>query len=150
MGFFSMLVGGAIIYRILHNDSKRNTYRYEQQAEGNSLSWQSMPSYHTPVCTFDSVLTREQFCRLVKRTAKSFRRIKEYTIDGAEIRGTALTNSGLNEWEFSIDFNDYGRVTGKYSISTDNYESTLVDRFAERIQEEVNKTLDAAVPKLYF
>lgn len=49
-----------------------------------------------------------------------------------------LSQSGISEWEFELDFNDYGKITGSYWIYSDNYDSMIPKALGNSIQEEIN------------
>lgn len=88
-------------------------------------------------CLFQDGFTEEQFGNMVAEATKGIKRLKDYKIDGPFIFGTAISQSGLSEWKFRIDFNDYGHITGKYWIRSDNSDSSLPKVVADRIKERV-------------
>ncbi len=57
--------------------------------------------------------------------------------DGPVVYGIVESQSGLSEWSFTIDFNDYGHITGEYWITTDNDDSIIPERVAGRIREAI-------------
>lgn len=91
---------------------------------------------NTP-CYFTDGISREQFNVIVKRASKHIKRLTELTVDGAIVYGTVRTQSGLSEWNFEIDFNDYGHITGQYWISTDNSDSTIPLHIADNITKMI-------------
>lgn len=74
-----------------------------------------------------------EFCHIVKQSARYIKRVNILPIDDAIVYGTVRSNSGLSEWNFTIDFNDYGHLTGKYWLQSDNEESDVPRVIAEKI-----------------
>ena len=93
------------------------------------------------LCSFDGPISYDEFQSVVHSAAKTIRRLKVMEIDGPIVRCSVRSSSGLSTWEFTLDFNDYGDITGKCWTSSDNEESTIPSVFAERIQEELSSYL---------
>ena len=90
------------------------------------------------VCRFDGDISKEEFYVMVKRSKKGIKRITSLYADGTIVYGTVRSQSGLSDWGFSIDFNDYGKLTGAYWLSTDNNDSNIPKTVAKRIAEQIN------------
>lgn len=88
-------------------------------------------------CHFNDGISKEQFQTIVSESAKHIKRLKTFYVEYTIVHGTAVSQSGLSEWNFTIDFNDYGHITGRYWISSDNSDSTLPKVLAERIKERI-------------
>lgn len=93
---------------------------------------------HDYSCKFDNGLTSKEFQVLAEMTANRFERIVSVRVYGARIFGDVETNSGLNTWEFSANFNDNGNVTGAYSWWTENDESQIPEAYSDRLQRAIN------------
>ena len=87
-------------------------------------------------------LSEDDFQKLAHRVAK---RIKRLTIDIAEnavITGHVDSQSGISTWEFVVDFDDYGTITGNYWMrSCDNYDSGIPERFAELMKQAIKEAI---------
>lgn len=92
-------------------------------------------------CTFTKELTRSMFKRIAIEEAKKIRRLW-VDVEGTVIDGWVKSVSGLSEWHFTLDFNDFGRITGEYWLSRDNYDSDVPDIYAERIQKRIEAYLE--------
>lgn len=92
---------------------------------------------NTP-CYFNDGISKEQFDVIVKRASKHIKRLTKLTVDGAIVHGTVRTQSGLSEWNFEIDFNDYGHITGRYWISSDNSDSNIPSHIADNITKMIH------------
>ena len=84
-------------------------------------------------CTFSDGISREQFEEIVKKSGKHIKRIANLSVDGTTVYGTVRAQSGLSEWNFRIDFNDYGHLTGEYWLFSDNDDSNIPKRVADNI-----------------
>ena len=129
MGFWSkVLMVGTIGFAA--NQLRNNVKRQEKNNREN------IP------CQFTKRLTEEEFEELAFRAA---RRINKKRIDvevyGAKVYGTVTSQSGLTEWDFTIDFNDYGSVTGTYWLWAENEDSLIPENMAEVMQSEIGDLL---------
>ncbi len=90
------------------------------------------------ICYFDGDISREQFYVMVKRGGQGIRRITSlYAVD-TMVYGAVRSQSGISDWCFRIDFNDYGRWTGNYWLSTDNTDSDIPKTVAARIEKQIH------------
>lgn len=51
------------------------------------------------------------------------------------------SQSGISEWEFWVDFNDYGHITGRFWWHTDNSDSNIPEKFGDIISSFINDIL---------
>ena len=94
-------------------------------------------------CMFTDELTEEDFYAIAHRAIKKFKKNKvSLDVCGAVVYGTVESQTGLSEWEFSIDFNDYGEITGKYWIWAENDDSLIPEHIAENMEEEIVDILE--------
>lgn len=92
-------------------------------------------------CGFNDGISQNEFNDMVCRSIENIKRLCETHIDGAILYGTVLSQSGISTWRFSIDFNDYGHITGRYWISTDNNDSDIPLAIANRIKTYIEQKL---------
>ena len=95
---------------------------------------------NTP-CLFDNGISETVFNDIVIDQAK---RIKRLTVEvkGAVVSGTVRSQSGISDWYFTSDFNDYGKITGKYWLKSDNGQSDIPTVVSDRIAEDIKKQLE--------
>lgn len=74
---------------------------------------------------------------MVRHSAKGIKRLADLRVDNTIVYGKVRSQSGLSEWQFQIDFNDYGVLTGSYWISSDNNDSSLPTVLADRIAQQI-------------
>ena len=94
------------------------------------------------VCHFDEKISKEEFYVIAKRGGKGIRRITNLYAEGTMVYGTVRSQSGISDWCFRIDFNDYGKLTGSYWISSDNDDSDIPQIVAERIAHQIRNFSD--------
>ena len=96
----------------------------------------------TPI-DFSRNLTREVFEEAVRTEAKKIKRIVAVElVDNGIVKGTVRSQSGISEWKFDIDFNDYGKITGKYWIESSNSDSDIPWILAKRINNHLGLPLE--------
>ena len=49
------------------------------------------------------------------------------------------SQTGNSTWNCRIDFNDHGKISGKYVISSDNDQSSIPEHVADKIADEIRK-----------
>lgn len=89
------------------------------------------------VCRFDGEISKEAFYVMVNRSGKGIKRITNLYANGTIVYGTVRSQSGISDWCFCIDFNDYGKLTGAYWLSADNNDSVIPKTVAERIAKQI-------------
>ena len=94
----------------------------------------------TPCCFTDS-LSQVDFETIVRKACKPVKRLKLLEIDGALVKCSVRTSSGISKWKFSLDFNDYGHLTGRYWLHSGNDKSTIPGNVASEISEEIKSRL---------
>lgn len=88
-------------------------------------------------CRFDNDLSYDDFQRLAVKVAKRYKRLC-IEVRSYYVLGTVRSNSGISSWEFSLDFNDFGTVTGNYwRRYTENGDSSLPKSFANELRNEI-------------
>lgn len=88
-------------------------------------------------CYFNDGISKEQFQEAATLSAKHIKRLKSFYVDYTFVHGTVVSQSGLSEWNFTIDFNDYGHITGKYWLRSQNSDSSIPKVVAERMKERL-------------
>lgn len=92
---------------------------------------------NTP-CKFDNGLTETDFNFLVKDAAPHIKRLTSLTSNGSIVYGTVRSQSGITTWKFNIDFNDYGNITGKYWLRSENTDSDIPYSIANHISNAIS------------
>lgn len=88
--------------------------------------------------SFDARLDAHEFARIAKEAARKAPRIADVRVLGMSVHLTVRSNSGLSTWTAGIDFNDYGLLTGKYWISSENDQSPIPEFVAKAIRDQIH------------
>lgn len=125
MGFLdNLLIGGVAA---LIGSGIRQTYRNAQETKRRKNS-----KLH-----FDSRLGPQEFIDIASRIGKRTPRVARIVTNGMTIVLEVRSNSGLSTWTAEIDFNDYGRLTGTYWLTSENTQSPIPGFFANAVQAEI-------------
>ena len=92
----------------------------------------------TPV-SFSDGLSFETFKKIANAAAEKIKRIEDIRVhDDGTIYCDVRSNSGLSTWFFSLDFNEWGHITGGYWSFQDNDDSTVPDHVGQTISGMIN------------
>lgn len=88
------------------------------------------------VCLFEDGISKEQFEAIASRECMRFESVLlEAEVDGPVIQGIVCSQSRTSEAKFKIDFNNFGHITGKYWMWSDNDNTEIPEMIAESISE---------------
>jgi hypothetical protein len=116
-----VLIGGGLAW--LAKTMHRNVME-EQRRKNSPLS-------------FDEGLTQEDFVNLATATAGRTPRVVGVTVVGMTVALRVQSNSGLSEWSATVDFNDYGHLSGRCWIKSENEDSAVPSHFASSLRAEI-------------
>lgn len=94
---------------------------------------------NTP-CYFNDGISAGEFEEIAISLAKPIKRLM-VSVDGPVVYGEARSQSGISTWNFKLDFNDWGHITGTYWQSSDNSDSKIPDTLGNRISAEIQSRL---------
>ncbi len=100
---FAVGVGAKIIHSFVKAD---------QEAAAEEKKRKSTP------CYWNDGFTQAEFEATVYKCAKRIKRIKRVNISNLTVRCDVISQSGISEWSFLLDYNDYGHYTGKCWLSS--------------------------------
>lgn len=112
----------------------------EEQAKREAREQEEQRRRNSPFAPDNSVALHE-FTNIANRIASRTKRITCITIDGLVVTATVQSQSRLTEWDFSVDFNDYGHLTGKYWLSSDNDDSVIPQWFADNVSAAIKEKI---------
>ena len=130
MDLLGLMIGAGIAGRIIHKSKKRARER-ETEEYYNELYEEEERRKNTP-CLFLDGLSGNDFKLVAVRAAKQIKRLT-VSIDGPIIYGTVQSQSGISKWYFKVDFNDYGHITGRYWLSSENCDSSIPKHYADNV-----------------
>lgn len=88
-------------------------------------------------CTFSDGISQQEFTLFAEQAGKTIKRIEKIIANGPIVIGIVKSNSGLSTWNFVIDFNDNGHLTGDYCILDQNSDSIIPTIVAQSIQTSI-------------
>ena len=127
-----IICGYLLLYFLIERDNASNENESSQRRTGFRKTKNKSFEYNGSLNY--GYLTQEEFDAIAVNAKRKMSRICSYAVTGPVVRGTVRSESGFSEWEFTIDFNDNGRFTGKYAIRSENSDSNIPEKIAERIK----------------
>ena len=103
-----------------------------------SISKEERKRRNTP-CGFNDGISKKEFEIIVKLALKDITRIKKIIIRDTWVYCMVSSRTNLSTWEFSIDYNDYGHITGNYWLENSNSDSGLPRYIANQISDMIKR-----------
>ena len=88
-------------------------------------------------------MSEAEFEQIVLKAKKGIPRIKSASIDGFVVGIEVKSQSGISIWEATIDFNDFGHLTGWHKIWSENDDSNIPEAFARDVVEGIRLCKEA-------
>lgn len=88
-------------------------------------------------CQFTGKISQEEFSAIAKRASRRYSQIESTSVDNAVVHCLVRSQGGAPAWNFAIDFNDHGHLSGEYWITTGDKKSLLPKNLAASIQAAV-------------
>lgn len=140
-----LIVGGAAL--LIKNEIKKDAAdreeteeaynHYLEELQTREAEWDRRRSINAKRCSmpcfFNDGLTYEMFEKMAKRAGKKIKRIKDVSVWGGIVCCNVESQTGYSDWNFSIDFNDWGHVTGTYWTKTDNIDSSIPSHYGKMV-----------------
>lgn len=123
---FAAGIGIISLFAILRKSAKEEAEKQAEEERRRSI----------PI-DYSKNISKETFEKIVFEETKRVKRITSTIINGPTIICSVISRSGISEWNFSIDFNDYGNLTGKYWVSSDNSDSQIPSLIAQNISDKI-------------
>ena len=137
MGAWEKLLGlggtALVLYGIsaIRKDNKEQTLKIEEEKKRVNSS------FRYPV-----EIPADKFDEIVRQSIKPIKKkIRNISINKGVVNGTVISQSGLSEWNFTLDFNDYGKLTGRFWLRSENSDSHLPERIGTAIQMQIERLL---------
>lgn len=138
MGFFRYLFWGGIAGYGIHKIRQAN----EEEEQRKELQRREEAKRKSCVYQFDQGLSEDEFHSIVYSCVKKIKRIEKVEIDGLKISCIATSQSGITQWSFLLDYNDYGKLTGKCYLESKNGDSNIPERLNVLINEKLEEYIE--------
>lgn len=122
------IIGAALLVG-LAGAAVEYTQASRQEVEKRKNTPFMFPCYMPP-SLFESVAYAS-----IRRIAKG--RNLSIRVENHIVYGAIDSQSGASRWSFRLDYNDYGKLTGRYWLFSENDDSTIPKRIGDRIQDEI-------------
>lgn len=83
---------------------------------------------------FEDEISESDFKLMVAAAKKGINRLVSLTSVGPVVYGTVLSESGDYQWDFQVDFNDFGQITGTYYVYGEQKYDAIVNKVANTIK----------------
>lgn len=93
--------------------------------------------------SYDDGVSEEEFEQIIVKAKKSIPRIKSFTITGLVVDIEVKSQSGISIWKATIDFNDFGHLTGWYRVWSENDDSNIPKALAREAAEGIHLCKEA-------
>ncbi len=146
VGALGMLVKKGLANVAEEKEQREKEYRqYEEErqrreTESTRRDDVNAKRKNTP-CKFGDGITYEEFSQIAHKAGRRIKRIKEVTISSAVIYCTVESQTGYSDWDFRVDFNDWGHITGTYWKHTENYDSNIPKHFGDMVSGDIHQML---------
>ena len=94
-------------------------------------------------CLFCEGFTHDEFVNVANNNAKKIKRITNVSVHNSIIYCTVKSKTGLSSWEFSVDFNNWGHITGTYWILWNNHDSDIAEIYGNYVSREIQSILSS-------
>ena len=154
MSFTDWLILGGVGLLLRSGLEKAAANRVEQEAEYATLmedvkkhedEWNrrhevNLKRISTP-CFFRDGISLDEFTDIANKCGKKLKRVKRVKVKGPVVYCTVESQSGYSEWEFKVDFNDWGHVTGTYWPQADNDDSSIPKHYGQMMSGFIHTLL---------
>ena len=92
-------------------------------------------------CFIDNEIKYEDFEALAQTAARRTKRVRSVSVQGARVFATVESQSKLTDWNFEVDFNNWGHVTGRYWMDSENNDSAIPEYYANTLSSLIKTFL---------
>ena len=135
MGLIGGIILGVVGSFLVNEYSKEKEKEELRRKEEIEKKKQEDIRMNTP-CNFLDGISKSQFNEIVFNATKHIKRLTVY-IDGPIVYGVVRSQSGISEWKFTLDFNDYGKITGTCWRWQENQDSSIPKNVMKKIQDAI-------------
>lgn len=108
----------------------------ECQSEWDRLSEVNNKRKNTH-CYYEDGISYDEFVSIANKVGNKIKRVKEVNVNDLIIYCSVESQTGYSNWDFNVDFNDWGHITGTYWIQTDNDDSLIPSHYGQMVSEAI-------------
>lgn len=144
MGVWGKLLGfggAALVLYGISSARKESKALAREEAELKNVIETEKRRQNTPFY-YPECISEEKFRIIAETSIKTMKRkFASFNVADGRIYGTIISQSGISEWDFCIDFNDFGKLTGEYWLHAENDDSIIPRRIAETVKYAIREIL---------
>lgn len=125
----------------LNNEHQKYLNEFEKSKHNKGRLEKIEKARRNTPCNFNEGISNEEFNQIIYKAQKRIKRIKKVEINNATIMCTVESQTGYSTWNFYVDFNDWGHITGVFWRSSDNIDSNIPKYFEEMVSSEICELL---------
>jgi len=133
---------GIVPYGIAFSRRNLNQYKYEPSFSDQLIRSWSGNSYKDPYADRERDINQNDFERIVQEAARRTSRVNSVEIVDTNVYTEFSSRSGKETWVASYDFNDNGRITGKYRCWPGYSNANAPRFFVENIVMLIKRLID--------
>lgn len=93
------------------------------------------------LCVFTDGISKERFSELAQKATKETVRVHSFDINKMTVTIHVKSQSGLTTWDADIDYSDFGHLTGRYWLKSENDDSLIPEHYAEVLKKKIEQDL---------
>lgn len=113
-----------------------NVRNYERKCPTPNFPKEDFPRYS---------IDQNEFSRISTRTAYRHKRIENVDVVENTVSITIVSQTGLSKSHAKMTFSLSGRNIGSFQIKRDNFDTTIPEKIAEKIRNEIRKQVGLEV-----
>ncbi len=92
-------------------------------------------------CDFNDGISEREFSVIARNAASQISKITNVGTFGSLIKCSVASESTLYDWDFYLDFNNWGHIDGTYWLTSGNNDSNIPGHFGDIVASEINSIL---------
>ncbi len=92
-------------------------------------------------CVFTDGISKERFLELAQEAANETVRVQSFDVNKMAVTIHVKSQSGLTTWDADIDYSDFGHLTGRYWLKTENDDSLIPEHYAKVLKKKIEQDL---------
>lgn len=129
----SLLFAACLAWRV------RKSFRARQA--DNAVQGEGADDGSCPKLVFDQGISEEEFRAMAYEEAERLPRFKSLREFDGNVVVSLRSVTGKTRWSFGVDFNDFGELSGRYWLHTENDDSSIPKEYAERLKKRITYRL---------
>lgn len=141
LGVGFILLISFLIYRIIRFSIRLSCKGFRRiKSSMDRTNYQNRDSFPEEAFPFYQI-SQAEFVKIATKTAYRHPRVEDVDVTGNVVFMEFSSQTGLSRSHAKLTFSLSGTDVGKYSIETDNYDSSIPSHIANKIQLEIRNSI---------